>query len=116
METDPFPLYHWSPTERRPRIKRYGMMPGSHSVDRAWRPPHTCWSDSPSLAWSLSGDIHRDVPSWDLWMIWSNVPKGYEVIPFDDGKPKEYRIFERIFKKNVWYVATRVVDNPKLAR
>lgn len=41
-------------------------------------------------------------------MMWSNIPSGYEVL-FIEGtkKPKEYRIYERIFKRDIWYVGTR---------
>jgi len=106
----PFLLYHWSPIERRKRINRYGFLPNSHSVAGDWKPPYHCWSDSPSLAWTLSGMVHTEVKAWDLWMLWSNVPPGYEVIPFDDGMPKEYRIYTRVWKRDVWLVATRGVQ------
>ena len=106
--TKPFLLYHWSPIERRSRIKRYGMLPGSHSVTKEWKPPYTCWSDSPSLAWALSGMMHGKGREWDLWTMWSNVPKGYELLTFDDGEPKEYRVYERVFKRDIWYVGTRI--------
>jgi hypothetical protein len=69
-----------------------------------------CFSSTPSLAWSLSGYFHPEVPSWDLWQTWSDVPTGYEALLFDDGPPdvKEYRVYERIYKRDLWYVATRV--------
>lgn len=112
MKTDIFPMYHWSPTTRRKQIERYGFRPGMLSVDRAWRPPLICFADSPSLAWSLSGANHNTIPSWDLWQVWSNVVSGreeiYDTYP-DTGRSyiKEYRVYERIFKRDIWYVATR---------
>lgn len=108
-----FPLYHWSPTPRRGQINRYGLRPSSRSVDGQWKPPYVCFSDSPSLAWGLSGKFHPEVPSWDLWMVWNTVPSGYEALPFDGDeldRIKEYRVYERIFKRDLWYVATRTAE------
>lgn len=111
MSPVPFPLYHWSPTTRRGQINRRGLVPGSLSTDRLWRPPFVCFADSPSLAWALSGMTGRgpEVASWDLWMTWSDVPSGMEAILFDDDRSrvKEYRVYERIYKRDLWYVATR---------
>jgi len=105
--SEPFLLYHWSPTVRRRRITHDGLRPSCPSVGREWKPPYVCFSTSPSLAWALSGHFHPDVPTWDLWMVWSNVPSGYEVLFFDDGSPKEYRIYERLYKRDIWYVGSR---------
>lgn len=84
------------------------------SVDGEWRPPYVCFSHSPSLAWALSGACHPEIESWDLWMMWSNVPSGYEEIYdhyADTGREyvKEFRVYERVWKRDVWYVATRAV-------
>ena len=108
-------LFHWSPTDRRDRINHDGFQPGQWSTDRLWRPPFVCFSTSPSLAWTLSGDTLRGrrVESWDLWQTWSDRLEGYEVIPFDDGSPKEYRVYHRIYKRDVWYVATRLQKRPR---
>jgi len=105
-KTQPFLLYHWSPSSRRKGILRRGLVPGSRSVDRAWKPPYVCYADSPSLAWSLAK--HRPgVESWDLWMTRSDCLAGYEVLYFDNGTRKEVRVYERIFKRDLWYVGTR---------
>lgn len=114
----PFPIFHWSPTARRGQINRYGFRVGMWSVDRVWRPPCTCWANSPSLAWALSGRIHSEIPSWDLWQCWSDVPKGMEAMIDYRGVGarsgeyyvKEYRVYERIYKRDVWLVATRVQE------
>lgn len=107
-------LYHWSPTSRRNAINRRGLVPGSMSTDREWRPPYVCLSDSPSLAWALSGAVPRITshPSWDLWTVWDDCLSGYEVLPFDDEpeRIKEYRVYERIFKRDLWYVGTRAAS------
>lgn len=101
---DAFPIYHWSPHGRYKQIVRSGIVPGSLSVDRSWRPPHTCWSDSPSLAWALSGQGRSDHQIWDLWMTWSNIPTSLKQI---SPRPSEFRVFERIFKRDIWHVGTR---------
>lgn len=87
-------------------------MPGSLSRCRQWRPPYVCLSDSPPLAWALSGQLDPEPKHWDLWMVWASRLTGYEQIPFDDGGPrsgdiKEYRVYHRIYKRDLWYVATR---------
>lgn len=101
------PLYHWSPTERRKGIERFGLVPGKLSTDRLWRPPYVALAPSPAEAWQMSGDTARGaaVASWDLWQVWLNVPG--EAIPYDDGSMREMRVYERVYKRDVWLVATR---------
>lgn len=83
-------------------------MPNKRSILNDWKPPFVCFADSPSLAWSLSGGLHKGLyPSWDLWMVWASYLDGYEILPFDNGDPKEYRVYHRIYKRHVWYVGTR---------
>jgi hypothetical protein len=111
-QAEPFLLFHWSPTSRRRQINRRGFVPSSRSVDGVWRPPYICFSESPSLAWVLSGANHSDIKEWDLWMTWSNVPSGMESIEDTDPTDgthyvKEWRVYERIYKRDIWYVATR---------
>jgi hypothetical protein len=105
-------LFHWSPTVRRGQINHYGFRPGQWSTDRLWRPPFVCFADSPSFAWSLSGATARgrEIASWDLWQTWADRLEGYEVIPADNGAVREYRVYHRIYKRDIWYVATRTRD------
>lgn len=109
---DGFPLYHWSPSRNHKQINRYGMRISMWSHDRIWRPPYSCWADDVKLAWILSGKIHPEVESWDLWQTYSDVPKGAELcVDYSPNKPghyvKEYRIYERIYKRDLWYVGSR---------
>jgi hypothetical protein len=109
-----FGLYHWSPTSRRKQIERYGFRPSMRSLDGAWKPPYVCFSDTPHLAWQLSGRIHPEVKEWDLWMTWSSIPSGMEsILEAFKNRPghyiKEYRVYERIYKRDIWYVASRLV-------
>jgi hypothetical protein len=116
-----FPLYHWSPTERRKSIMWRGLTPGQWSTDRLWKPPVVCFASNPDLAWSLSGKTARgrQIHSWDLWMLWSDdVPGGYEEIvdyykDSDRSYVKEYRVYERIFKRHLWYVGTRTQEGQR---
>lgn len=74
-----------------------------------WKPPYVAYSDAPSMAWVLSGAIHPEVSDWDLWMTWSDTPSGLEVLPLDGDHNvvKEVRIYERVFKRDLWYVGSR---------
>jgi hypothetical protein len=111
--SEPFPLYHWSPRRNRGSILRRGIDINRLSPDRVWRPPCSCWASNPELAWVLSGKLHAaDHKQWDLWMTWSDVPKGMEEIVdyyrnSDKSYVKEYRIYERVYKRDLWYVGTR---------
>lgn len=115
-------LYHWSPSSRREAIERDGFRPGSESTDGLWRPPYTCWADSPSLAWGLSGAMPRGEqhPTWDLWMLHDDRLDGYEVLYFDTGdedpadepRMKEARVYYPIPADDVWYVGTRERTEP----
>jgi hypothetical protein len=111
-----FLMFHWSPSTRRKGIGRLGMVPGKWSTDRMWKPPYVAFAPSPSLAWALSAATHRgqQVPSWDLWMTDStHIDGGFETIPFDDNTPdnipdvKEFRVYDRIYKRDLWFIGTR---------
>lgn len=107
----PFPLYHWSPRDRRKSILRYGLCPNKKSKCGQWRPPYVCFSDSPSLAWGLSGEVSDILGEWDLWMVWSDSPSKYKTLSTTtnrSGKPTEYRIYERLKKSQIWYVGSRM--------
>ncbi len=105
-----FPLYHWSPVERRRKIMRQGLRVGITSRCGQWKPPYVCFSDSPALAWALSGGM-SDVPGdWDLWMMWSNVPAKLtrrNDLENGRGRPTEFRAHESIPKSKLWHVGVR---------
>jgi len=110
--TEPLCLYHWSPTSRRKAIERSGLVPGSWSIDRDWKPPHICYSANPHLAFDLSVRIHPEIESWDLWMVFAEDAKSFEAIlelyTFSDKHYiKEYRVYSRIYKRHVHYIGTR---------
>lgn len=103
--------YHWSPTERRTAITEHGLQPGHPSTDKAWNPPHLCFSDSPSYAWGASAAMSRGAehPEWDLWCVWLD---DTEVWAHPDGRtmgpmPGEYRTEEYLPADRLWYVGTR---------
>lgn len=115
MAKEDTPLYHWSPAERRRQINKTGLVPGSWSTDRFWKPPVICLASNPQLAWALSGGTARGAQhaEWDLWQVWMSDLNGYEEIVdyyknSDQTYIKEYRVYHRIYKKDVWYVATRI--------
>lgn len=115
MAKRPFPLYHWSPRERRNSILKHGLVPNKLSKDKEWRPPYICFSKTPSLAWSLSGMMSDIYGEWDLWMIWSSLVEYKTLNYLNSHHTIEYRIFHRVYKKDVWYVGSRIND-PKYRR
>lgn len=104
-------FYHWSPRERRKRINRVGLMPGQLSRDKLWKPPYICLAPTVLDAWSLSGRMSRTFdlpdPRWDLWEVDVREQTGYEELFYDTGRVKEIRVYERIYKRNVWFVGER---------
>lgn len=108
-------IFHWSPTTNRNSIKRRGLDIHRKTLQGDWRPPYVCFSDDPWLAWVLSGRMWPEIKSWDLWMCNLNIQdsfQGYELIldTFPDtGRryTKEYRIYSRVFKRDLTYIGTR---------
>jgi hypothetical protein len=110
-------LYHWAPASRRKQIIRYGLIPGRRittstgSVTVSGGSPCVCFADSPSWAWALSGGM-RWTPGgeWDLWMTWQDKLTEPVVLAAPD-RPSglyEVRTAHRVFKRDVWYVGSRV--------
>lgn len=114
-------LFHWSPSDRRKQILRYGLRPRcrptTNPVDdignpvgngdiRGWRAPYICLGPSPSYAWALSGAQEPGITEWDLWQVWRSHLGRHRLVR-EDGHIKEVRAFDRIYKRHVWYVATR---------
>lgn len=108
-------LYHWSPTKNRNSIKRYGLDIGKKSLQGDWKPPYVCFSDDPHLAWILSGRMWPDISEWDLWMCYMDHQTSfdhYEIITDtypDTGRhyTKEYRVYTRVYKRDLIHLATR---------
>lgn len=108
-------LFHWSPSGNRERINRRGLDVNQRSLDGQWRPPYVCFSDDPFLAWHLSGNMWPEFNSWDLWAVNMGTQDSvdhYEIITdtyTDTGRRfvKEYRIYKRVYKRDVKYIGTR---------
>lgn len=108
-------FYHWSPRTRRNQILRYGLVPGKPSLQGQWRPPYICFADDVNLAWTLSGANHPHIDEWDLWQVYADDAERWEVILdtyYQTGRHyvKEYRVYHRIYKRHVHYVASRTSD------
>lgn len=110
-------LFHWSPTKNRKQINKLGLRIGGPSLQiKGWRPPCTCFCDDPWLAWILSGNMWPEIKSWDLWMLSMEDQtsfKHYEIITdtyVSTGRHyiKEYRVYDRVYKRDLTYLATRV--------
>lgn len=110
-------FYHWSPTKNRNQIKKLGLRINGWGLQLRWTPPYVCFSDDPIMAWQLSGKMFPEIRSWDLWLCNVNVQtsfKHYEVVTdttVDTGRQfiKEYRVYTRVYKRDVLYVATRTI-------
>lgn len=108
-------LFHWSPTKNRARINHDGLVPGSLSLQGDWRPPYVCYSDDPILAWQLSGRMYPEIEEWDLWMFNLDNQDSidhYELITdtyVNSGRSyiKEYRIYQRVYKRDIVLLGTR---------
>jgi hypothetical protein len=107
-------MYHWAPVIRRKQIIRYGLLPGKRPTttqgdDR--RIPYVCLGDSPSWAWALSGAMkYTPKGEWDLWMTWMDRIKD-PVVHADPSRHTglyEVRTEHRIYKRDIWYVGSRV--------
>lgn len=109
-------LYHWSPNDNRRSIEKVGLVPGRLSLDGLWRPPYVAFADDPYLAWILSGRNHPEIELWDLWMV--NVFHATSVDHWEilldtyasTGRHyrKEYRIYSRIYKRDLIYIGSRL--------
>ncbi len=108
---DNFALYHWAPATRRGQINRYGLRPGSRSSCGEWKPPYVCLADSPLLAWQLIGRYRPQILEWDLWWTSGAAVFPYETIPFDNGDIREYRVYHRIYKRDLWMVGSRINEH-----
>lgn len=111
----PFILYHWSPTSRRKSIQKHGLQVGrkhiTHTKIKGWQADYLCFSDSPSLAWALSGAWFPRADTkkgWDLWMTWSNNMsdlqwRGDHYLQ----QPAEFRSKTSLNPDQIWLVGTR---------
>lgn len=126
------PLYHWSPVEHRESIKKRGLRPSCPTmrpipilppVKPGARRRHlgdvpgeesalmVCLGLSPSHAWSLSGSIWSPRGSvWDLWQVVLDDDDFVYPLPFLGHRLEEVRVGNRIPKSQVWYVASRTVQ------
>ena len=105
-------LYHWSPATRHKGISRYGLVAGKKSVCGVWRPPYVAFGLNPMNAWEMSGAIHPEVAEWDLWSVHTDSLTGWEVIPFDNGEPREVRVYEPVPARELFYVGVRAQEVP----
>ena len=104
------PLYHWSPASRRGQINHYGLRPSSRSTTSSKRFPIVCFADSASWAWALSGNMKWTPDGeWDLWQTSLDRLNRPVVMPSVDRGTGIYevRTTERVFKRDIWRVATR---------
>lgn len=107
-------LFHWAPTSRRPQIIRYGlrpfMRPTTSINEDGYKANVICFADSPSWAWALSGSMSwAQSGSWDLWETYLDLLHEPKVLASPDRASGIYevRTETRVYKRNLWYVASR---------
>ena len=101
--------YHWSPSSRRKSIQAHGLRIRQASAHAPIRYPMICLCLDPLDAWSMSGGTFlTDEPAWDLWAVYAgDLRHGFEVIPTDDRRIRELRVYRSIPAAAVRYIATR---------
>lgn len=106
-------LYHWAPRARRKQILRYGLRPGMRCTTTTENlgGAAVCFADSPSWAWALSGNMPWTPDGeWDLWMVWQDrlVEPIVLTTPNRPSGIYEVRTEHRVYKRDVWYVGSRL--------
>jgi hypothetical protein len=109
------PLFHWAPTSRRKQIIRHGLRPFMRKTtstgDDTEKYNVVCFADSPSWAWALSGGMKwTPEGEWDLWQTSLDRINTPVVMPgdFRESGIYEVRTEYRVYKRHLWYVATRL--------
>lgn len=81
------------------------------TISVGWKPPYVCLAETPSWAWALSGAFHPEIDEWDLWQTSLAQIGKRKILPsYDNHRFHEVRAFERIYKRDLWLVATRRAD------
>jgi hypothetical protein len=106
-------LYHWAPTSRRKQIVRYGLRPYMRPTTSSddYRAPLICLGVTPSWAWALSGGMSwTPEGEWDLWQTYMDCLTEPTILPSVQHTSgiHEVRTEHRIYKRDLWYVASRV--------
>lgn len=119
-------MFHWSPIEVRPSIRKRGLKPTCPTAV-AGRPvppdlghfvtedeldglPGVCLGTSPAVAWSLSGVWSAARGSvWDLWEVRLTVDDEVHVRTEYGPEINEVRVLGRIPRSRCWHVGSRVV-------
>lgn len=105
------PLYHWTPTTNRKSILKLGLLPNKACLTSTeWRAPYICFAESPSWAWALSGAFHPEIIEWDLWQTSiDRLTEPKRIKSYDNHRWHEVRTWHRVYKRNLWFVGTRVL-------
>jgi hypothetical protein len=104
-------LYHWAPADRRKQILHYGLRPGMRpTTSSEVTAAIVCFADSPSWAWSLSGEMNWTPDGeWDLWQTSLDRITDPIVLATED-RPSgiyEIRTEHRVWKRDLWLVGSR---------
>lgn len=103
------PLYHWSPTDRRPAILAEGLVPGKPCTVATTELGYVCLGFSASGAWALSADTVEHVDLWDLWQVQLSDDDSVTVRPEFGSLMCEVMVRNRIPAARLWLAGTRAV-------
>lgn len=122
MSTELGPLYHWSPRERLPSIKRLGLVPGRLNLindtsyvntvtgkREVYRQDSISFSTTPATAWNYSHAVWRSTGTFDLWEVHLLPLDEVHINPMWGGRIIEVRVRNRIKKSRLIWVGERTV-------
>lgn len=122
MSTELGPLYHWSPRERLPSIKRLGLIPGrlNHVNESSYineitgkrevyRQDSVSFSTTPATAWVYSHGTWNSTGTFDLWEVYLLSSDEVHVSPMWGDRIIEVRVRNRIKKSRLVWVGERTV-------
>lgn len=114
-------LYHWSPRERLPGIKRLGLVPGrrnhhgpvfhwdedGNETSAEYRQDSVSFGPTPALAWAYSHGAWKSVGTFDLWEVQLEPTDEVHVQPMWGDRIVEIRVHNRIKKSRLIWVGER---------
>ena len=123
------PLYHWSPRDRLPSIKRLGLVPGRRNVrgpvfhgtpDNAnsanedlgageFTQAGVCFSLDPATAWAYSHAVFNVPGTYDLWQVWLESSDEVHVLPMWGDRIVEVSVRNRVRKARLHWIGERTI-------
>ncbi len=120
MSAELGPLFHWSPRERLPSIKRLGLVPRRLNLvndtsyvnevtgkREVYRQDSISFSTTPATAWNYSHAVWKSEGTFDLWEVYLIETDEVHVNPMWGDRIIEVRVHNRIPKRRLIWVGER---------